>query len=112
LSEEEVEKSEKWFSKYGIATIFFSRMLPVVRTFISTPAGIAKMDFKKFCVFTFLGAIPWSIFLTFVGLKMGENWQSLEVYFRKFDIFIVSVILIGAIWWVWKRINILKRHNS
>lgn len=109
LSSEEIEKSEKWFLKYGIATIFFSRMLPVVRTFISTPAGIAKMDFKKFCIFTFLGAIPWSIFLTFIGFKLGENWKSLEIYFRQFDILIVSITLIGLIWWIWKRVSILRK---
>lgn len=108
LSTHETEKAEHWFAKYGTATVFFSRMLPIVRTFISTPAGIAKMNLKKFCLFTFLGAIPWSIFLTFIGLKMGQNWQVLETYFRKFDVIIGVAIAFLIIWWVIKRIKILK----
>lgn len=108
LSEGEVEKSEKWFLKYGMAAVFWGRMLPIIRTFISTPAGIAKMNLKKFCLFTFLGALPWCILLTFAGLKMGQNWQILETYFKKFDIVIAIVILFLIIWWVTKRIKILK----
>jgi membrane protein DedA with SNARE-associated domain len=110
ISNEELEKSERWFSKYGSATTFFSRMLPIVRTFISTPAGIAKMDFKKFCIFTFLGAIPWSIFLTFIGLKLGENWQSVEVYFKRFDFVIAVIIIIGLGWWVFNRVKNFKNN--
>ena len=102
ISKSDLEKADLWFSKYGQSIVFFSRMLPVVRTFISTPAGIAKMNFKKFCVFTFLGSLPWSVFLTFVGFKTGENWQILEVYFRKFDWLIAIMAILFVIWWVWK----------
>jgi membrane protein DedA with SNARE-associated domain len=111
ISNEELEKSERWFSKYGSATAFFGRMLPIVRTFISTPAGVAKMNFKKFCIFTFLGAIPWSIFLTFIGLKLGENWQSIEVYFKKFDFVIAIIILIGFGWWIFNRVKNFKNNS-
>lgn len=108
ISSDETKRAEKWFSRYGLATIFFGRMLPIVRTFISTPAGVAKMDLKKFSLFTFLGALPWCALLTFVGLRAGKNWQILEPYFRKFDIVIAIIIIFLIIWWAIKRIKILK----
>jgi membrane protein DedA with SNARE-associated domain len=102
ISRKDLERTDAWFAKYGQGIVFFSRMLPIIRTFISTPAGIVRMNFKKFCLFTFLGSLPWSVFLTFVGLKAGENWQILEGYFRKFDWLIIIIVLIIIIWWVWK----------
>lgn len=105
IQKKDLERADFWFLRYGQKIVFFSRMLPVVRTFISTPAGIARMNFKKFCFFTFLGALPWSIFLTFLGFKTGENWQKLEVYFRKFDWLIVILIILGVVWWSYKKIK-------
>lgn len=105
IYKKDLEKADFWFSKYGEIIVFFSRLLPIVRTFISTPAGITKMNFKKFCVYTALGSLPWSFFLTFIGFKLGENWKSLEIYFRKFDWFIVFLIIFLIILWFWKHIK-------
>ncbi len=92
VSEHEFDKSQKWFSKYGELIVFLSRIMPVLRTFISLPAGIAKMNLMKFIVYTVVGSLIWSLLLTYVGVSLGQNWNSLEVYFRKFDLVIVVVL--------------------
>ncbi len=109
LREEELEHADVWFKRYGSPAIFFSRMLPIVRTFISLPAGIGRMNLKKFIAYTFLGALPWNLGLTYLGVALGENWKSLEVYFRKFDYIILVILIIGIGWWV-KR-HLLKKNN-
>lgn len=88
-----LELAERWFERYGEATVFFTRLMPVVRTFISLPAGIAGMDFKKFLVYTFLGSLPWSILLTYAGLKLGQNWQAVKPWFHRMDVAVAAVIL-------------------
>ncbi|HWR45989.1 DedA family protein [Sporomusa sp.] len=75
LSKRNVELAQKWFDHYGLKAVFISRLLPVVRTFISLPAGFAKVDFGKFIFYTALGSIPWTIGLIYAGKLLGENWQ-------------------------------------
>ena len=94
ISEREIKIAEEWFRKFGSKVIFFSRMLPIVRTFVSLPAGAAKMDIKKFSFYTLVGSVPWNIALTYLGFVLGENWQQIEGVFRAFDLAIVGV---GAI---------------
>ncbi|MEO8065911.1 MAG: DedA family protein [Candidatus Doudnabacteria bacterium] len=100
LSERELEFTEKFFKKFGLWSTFLGRLLPVVRTFISIPAGMGKVDFLKFSILTFAGSFIWSYFLAWLGLRLGENWHSLEAYFRKFDLLIAAVIVILVAWWV------------
>lgn len=85
--------AEDYFLRYGEITVFVTRLLPVVRTFISFPAGIARMHFGRFVLYTFLGSLPWCFFLTYLGLKMGEHWTELEFWFHRFDL--VLIILAG-----------------
>lgn len=108
IKEEEYDKAKSWFHKYGQGVTFASRLLPVVRTFISLPAGIAKMDLPLFSLLTFIGSLLWSTFLAFLGLKLGQKWQIIEPYFRKFQIVIVilGIALVGI--YIWKH---LKRKN-
>src|SRR5574339_733564 len=73
LTHRDLDTADRWFAKYGEAAVFFSRLLPVVRTFISLPAGVAKMNFPRFVLFTFVGALPWCDLLAYIGLKMGEE---------------------------------------
>lgn len=108
IHETDLDLAERWFMKYGKAAVFFGRLLPVIRTYISFPAGLSKMAIKTFLVYTFIGAFFWSVFLTFLGVKFGENWKILEVYFRKFDLVIGAVILIFAVWWIWRHLK--KKH--
>ena len=111
VSRHDLDLAEKWFQKYGTLTIFASRVLPVVRTFISFPAGIARMGIFKFSVYTFAGSFLWSYFLTYVGVIMGENWTKLEVYFRKFDWLIGIVLMLCAGWWVLRHVKNNNIHN-
>lgn len=99
------EKGKSWVIKYGQTAAFFSRLLPVVRTFISFPAGMFRMELKKFAVFTFVGSFGWSWFLTYLGYQAGENWNFVRPYFHKFDIVMVIVIVIGFTLLVLKRLR-------
>jgi len=105
ISEGELAHAQDWFEKYGSVSVLFSRMLPVVRTFISLPAGIAKMPFWKFATYTFFGSLPWSFFLTYVGVIAGENWQSIDSLVRKFDWAIVIIIISLFSWWLLKKLK-------
>lgn len=100
IKESEFDRAKKWFNDYGQLVAFGSRLLPVVRTFISLPAGIAKMNLPLFSIFTFLGSFIWSAFLAYLGLKLGQNWQAIEPYFRKFQYLIVGIFILGVIWYI------------
>lgn len=97
ITPRKLDMAHNWFERYGHEAVFISRMLPIIRTFISLPAGIAEMNFKKFTVYTVLGCIPWVIFLGYIGLILGENWETIRSYFHILDIFvgigIVAVII-------------------
>lgn len=105
IHKKDLEMADKWFSKHGSATVFWGRMLPVVRTFISLPAGIAKMSIARFSLFTFLGALPWNFTLALIGLKAKENWDLLHGYFEKADILIMIMVAVLVSWYVWKHIK-------
>ena len=105
ISHKDLETAERWFGRYGDLTIFFSRLMPVIRTFISLPAGIAKMNFPKFAIYTFLGSLPWCFALAYVGKILGENWQSIRVYFRNADIFIIILIVLGIGFFIYRHLK-------
>jgi membrane protein DedA with SNARE-associated domain len=90
--------ADRWFQKYGEATVFFTRMLPIVRTFISLPAGVARMPFWRFTVFTLLGCIPWVFLLTFIGRQAGANWEDWKNSLHYVDYAVVAMIVIGLAW--------------
>jgi membrane protein DedA with SNARE-associated domain len=105
LHEKDFDISLRWFKKYGQGITFGSRLLPIVRTFISLPAGIAEMNVIKFSIFTFIGSLIWSGVLAFLGLKLGQNWLSVEPYFRKFQFVIIGVGLIGAALYIYRHVK-------
>lgn len=109
LSEHEFEKSQKSFDKYGEMIVFLSRLLPVLRTFISLPAGIAKMKLSKFIGYTLVGSFLWSLLLTWIGWKLGQNWKILENYFHKFDFIIFISIIIVIIFYLYHKFQKLKK---
>ncbi len=109
ISHHDVALADRWFDRYGQWVVFFSRLLPVIRTFISLPAGIARMHVVPFVIYTFIGSLPWCYFLAYIGSKMGERWETLGVYFHKFDTAIGIIILAGIVWWVWRHLNHMKR---
>jgi len=90
--------AEKWFEKYGELTVFVSRCLPVVRTFISFPAGTARMNFAKFTFYTLAGCIPWVFALTYIGYLLGENWETIGNYLHYLDYAVAVAVLAAAIY--------------
>jgi membrane protein DedA with SNARE-associated domain len=105
LSRHDLDLADRWFARYGEVIVFASRLLPVVRTFIAFPAGVARMNMTRFTVYTFLGSLPWCVALAYVGQVLGEQWdknETLKTWFHRFDFLIGAVILLGAIWWVWR----------
>ena len=100
MSHHDLDLAERWFARHGEATVFFARLLPVVRTFIAFPAGVARMDMKRFIGYTLAGSLPWCLGLAYVGMVMGERWPTLKGYFHKFDLLIGAVIVAGIVWYV------------
>lgn len=106
LSRHELDLADRFFAHWGSATVFFSRLLPVIRTFIALPAGVARMPRVRFHVYTFLGSWPWCLGLAWVGLKLGERWDSdprLKMWFHRFDAVIGGLIIIAVVAFVWTR---------
>ena len=101
----EIELADRFFQKYGPATAFFSRLLPVVRTFISFPAGVARMPLGKFIVYSTAGALPWSILLVFAGRQLGANWVDIRHALQPFDLAIAFGVLALVVLFVWWRLG-------
>ena len=100
--------ADDWFARHGDATVFFSRMLPIVRTFISLPAGVAKMPFWRFTVFTLLGCIPWVTALAFLGKGVGSNWEDWRHNLAYLDYVVAAAIVAGLVYWYVRR----RRRNA
>lgn len=98
ISQKDILTAEKFMGKYGDLTFFITRVLPVVRTFVSFVIGVAKGNFAKFCFYTFIGSWIWCYLLAYVGVKLGENWESLRGLWHKFDV-VIALIVIAAIAW-------------
>ena len=96
ISRHDLDLADRWFNKYGSWAIFISRLLPVVRTFISLPAGIARTHFVKFLIYTFLGSFIWSVGLAYGGYQLGEHWEQIRTVMRPFDP-IIGVLIIALI---------------
>lgn len=99
----DIDKAEIWWDKYGEAATFFSRLLPVIRTFISLPAGIAKMPLGKFSIYTFLGVVPWTYGLAYLGVVLGENWERVLDYFDLPTLLIGGALIIMVAGWYLRR---------
>ena len=112
LSHRDLDTAERWFKKYGDWAIFFSRLLLVIRTFISLPAGIAKMNFPRFVIYTFLGSLPWCFVLAYIGKVLGENWQTIKTYFRGADIIIVIIVILGIAFFIYRHLKPQKSESE
>jgi membrane protein DedA with SNARE-associated domain len=100
IKKSHLEWADRWFERHGDATVFFTRMLPIIRTFISLPAGVARMPFWRFTAFTLLGCIPWVLLLTFIGKEAGDNWESWKDSLHYVDYAVAAAIVIGVVWLV------------
>jgi membrane protein DedA with SNARE-associated domain len=101
----EIELAERFFQRYGAATAFFSRLLPIVRTFISFPAGVARMPLGKFIFYSTLGALPWSILLVYAGEQLGSRWQDIRHALQPFDLLIAVVVVAAVLLFIWWRLG-------
>jgi membrane protein DedA with SNARE-associated domain len=103
ISPKHLKWADDWFARYGNVTVFFSRMLPIIRTFISLPAGVAKMPFWRFTAYTLLGSIPWVLMLAIVGEKVGDNWEDWRHKLGYLDYVVLAAIVVGVVYLIVKR---------
>jgi membrane protein DedA with SNARE-associated domain len=108
----EVDKAHDWFERYGERAVFFGRLLPVIRTFISLPAGVVRMGFWRFTLYTLLGCLPWSISLTWIGALLGERWETAERVLQPFAWAIAGILAVGLAWFVWHRIRQIRIEEA
>ncbi|MCX6809172.1 MAG: DedA family protein [Candidatus Berkelbacteria bacterium] len=111
LSHHDLDNTEKFFAKYGEIAVFVGQLLPIVRNFISLAAGISKLKFWKFISYTLAGAFLWALLLTWIGVKLGENWDLVKVYFHKFDVLIAVLIVLAIALYIWRHIKNSKNHE-
>lgn len=109
MKEEDIEKCDIWFEKYGLLAAFLARNFPIVRTLISLPMGISKVNFKRFVLFTTLGSIPWTLAFVYVGYALGNNWIILNNFVKKLKLPIIILLILLFINYLW---NKLKKKNT
>ncbi len=105
ISKHDLNLADKWFKKYGDAAVFFGRLLPVIRTYISFPAGISKMNFKRFSIYTFLGALPWTALFAWLGVKMGANWEAIRTKLHNFDMAMAVIVVVLIVLYIWRHLK-------
>jgi membrane protein DedA with SNARE-associated domain len=109
VSEEELDYTEKLLNRHKDLVVLVSRVIPGIRTVISLPCGFARLPLFRFIVLTFIGSFIWSLFLAYIGLIMGENWDTLGPYFHKFDAVIIIILLAAAAWYIYYKVG-KKKH--
>jgi len=105
ISAHDLELAERYFARFGEVTVFFSRMLPIVRTFISVPAGIARMPLWRFTLFSILGAVPWVMLLVWGGMQLGDHWLELKQSLKGLDYLVAAAILAAVGFFVWRHVR-------
>jgi membrane protein DedA with SNARE-associated domain len=112
VSPEDLDRADRFFRRFGDIAILVGRLLPVVHTFIAVPAGIARMPWLPFQIYTFVGSWPWCYGLAYVGYRLGENWEAdpqLRAIMHKFDFAIVAILLLGVAWLAWRHVHRWRR---
>ncbi len=115
LSRHDLDRTTRFFEKYGAITVFLGRLLPVVRTFIALPAGIAKMPQLRFHIYTFLGSWPWCFVLAYMGQKLGERWHTdprFQEAFHRFHMVVVVLLVLGIVWFLWTHVKNRERPSE
>ena len=115
VSRHDLDIADRWFEKRGELIVFASRMLPAIRTFIAFPAGVARMNLKRFVIYTFAGSLPWCLGLAYVGQKLGEQWnkdETLKTWFHRFDFLIGIIAVVLAAWWIWRHIGHIRKEKA
>ncbi len=112
ISRYDLDRADRWFKRYGTLSIFVSRLLPAVRTFISLPAGIARMNLWKFIVYSFIGSFIWSVALAYGGYQIGAHWEQIRSVMRPFDYLIVAVILVLLAYYFYRHWRRFQREKT
>ena len=115
VSRHDLDLADRWFEKRGEIIVFVSRMLPAIRTFIAFPAGVARMNLKRFVIYTFAGSFPWCLGLAYIGQKLGEKWNkddTLKTWFHRFDFLIGIAAVILIAWWIWRHVGHLRKEKA
>ncbi|PYS25104.1 MAG: alkaline phosphatase [Acidobacteria bacterium] len=115
VSNHDLDLADRWFDRFGEVIVFVSRLLPAIRTFIAFPAGVARMNLKKFIIYTFAGSLPWCLGLAYVGQKLGEKWDKdprLKTLFHRFDFVIAILIVLAVTWWIWRHVRHAGRTSE
>jgi membrane protein DedA with SNARE-associated domain len=102
IKKHHLDWADSWFQRHGDATVFFTRLLPIVRTFISLPAGVARMPFWRFSILTLLGCIPWMLMLTYIGVVVGDRWREWKDYLHYVDYAVIALIVAGIVYLIVK----------
>jgi membrane protein DedA with SNARE-associated domain len=105
ISPDDVDKAEVFFNRWGNWAVFFGRMVPLVRSFISIPAGVARMNLWQFTVYTFAGSVIWATFLAWLGYKLGENWENIQSFFGPADFVVAGLLGAFVIWYIYKQVK-------
>jgi membrane protein DedA with SNARE-associated domain len=103
INRRHLESADSWFERHGDATVFFTRMLPIIRTFISLPAGVARMPFWRFTAFTVAGCLPWVLMLAIIGREVGDNWEDWRSHLHYLDYAVIAAIVAGIAYLLWRR---------
>ncbi len=115
LSRHDLDIADRWFANHGEAIVFVSRLLPAIRTFIAFPAGVARMNLKRFIIYTFAGSLPWCLGLAYIGQKLGEQWNkddTLKTWFHRFDFVIGIVGALAVGWWIWRHVKYSRTETA
>jgi membrane protein DedA with SNARE-associated domain len=112
IKERELDRAHQWFERFGHEAVFFGRMVPVIRAFISVPAGIAEMNFGKFTIYTILGVLPWSIGLGYAGFFLGSRWHDITKYFSGASLIIAVLLMLAVAVFVFSHLHIKKRRKK
>jgi len=110
VSRRDLDLADRWFREHGGIIVFVGRLLPVVRTFIAFPAGVARMPIWRFCVYTFLRSLIWCALLAWIGMKLGQHWDTLGGWFHRFDAVILAVLLLALGLYVWRHVRHLREE--
>lgn len=111
ISQRDSDRADRWFARHGAATAFYSRLIPIVRTYISLPAGIARMNFGQFLIFTLLGSLPWTFMLAYLGMRLGPKFLELGSLFRGLDIIVAVLLLVAIGLYIYRHVR-SERHSS
>ncbi len=110
LTAHDIDVADRWFARFGEVTVFFTRLMPLVRTFISLPAGIARMPFVRFIIYSFVGSLIWSAFLAYIGMQLGAHWDQLKPIFQKFDVLFALLVIALIAFYIYRHVRPSERE--